>query len=91
VSTHRNYCERCATVHESIDCPPAAQPAPQYDDALHMMEAQGGSFVKALAHLYCMADPANKAVARAAFAKYFESYEARYQQHVAARGAEVSA
>jgi hypothetical protein len=63
--------------------------APIYDDALHMMEVQGGSFVKALAHLYCMADPANKAIARVGFAKYFETYEARYQQHVAARGAEV--
>lgn len=62
---------------------------PLYDDALHMMEVQGGSFVKALAHLYCMADPANKAIARQAFATYFERYEVRYQEHVATRSAEV--
>lgn len=53
----------------------------QFDDALHIMEVQGGSFVKALAHLYYMADPANKAIARQAFAKYFDTYEERYQQH----------
>lgn len=56
----------------------------QYDDALHMMEVQGGSFVKALAHLYCMADPVNKAIARQAFAKYFDSYGERFKQHRAA-------
>lgn len=65
--------------------------APLYDDALHMMEVQGGSFVKALAHLYCMSDPANKAIARQAFATYFDRYEVRYREHVAARAAEVSA
>ncbi|AVQ81690.1 hypothetical protein [Variovorax sp. PMC12] len=65
--------------------------APHYDNALHMMEVQGGSFVKSLAHCYYMADPANKAILREAFAKYFDAYEERYQQHVAARGAEVAA
>lgn len=58
----------------------------RYDDALHLMEAQGGSFVKSLAHCYCMADPSNKAILRGAFARYFESYEQRFRQHVAAVG-----
>lgn len=51
-----------------------------YDDALHLMEAQGGSFVKSLAHCYCMADPSNKALLREAFAKYFDEYERRFRQ-----------
>lgn len=59
----------------------------QYDDALHMMEEQGGSFVKALAHMYYCADSTNKQIARKAFAKYFDAYEQRYQDHVA-RGKE---
>jgi hypothetical protein len=58
-----------------------------YDDALHVMEAQGGSFVKALAHCYYMADQPNKAILREAFAKYFNEYERRYQQHVGTPGA----
>ena len=49
-----------------------------YDDALHMMEVQGGSFVKSLAHCYCMADPANKVRLKAAFADYFGEYQRRY-------------
>jgi len=55
--------------------------AQQFDDALHLMEVQGGSFVKALAHLYRMADPVNKSIAREAFSKYFETYEARFLEH----------
>jgi hypothetical protein len=49
-----------------------------YDDALHVMEVQGGSFVKALANCYYMADQPNKAILRQAFAKYFDGYEARF-------------
>ncbi len=52
-----------------------------YDDALHMMEVMGGSFVKALAHLYYMADSTNKVRVRQAFPEYFEKYEAMYRQH----------
>jgi len=55
----------------------------QYDNALHLMEVQGGSFVKALANCYMHADTANKAKLRAAFADYFESYELCFRQHVA--------
>ncbi len=57
--------------------------AREYDDALHMMEVIGGSFVKALANLYYMADSTNKRRVRAAFPEYFEKYEAQYQAHVA--------
>ncbi|CAA2107717.1 hypothetical protein [Variovorax paradoxus] len=55
------------------------------------MEVQGGSFVKSLAACYYSADSTNKAILREAFAKYFDAYELRYQQHVAARGAEMAA
>lgn len=54
--------------------------AQQYDNALHVMEVQGGSFVKALAHCYYMADQPNKAILREAFAKYFDEYERRFAQ-----------
>lgn len=54
----------------------------EYDNALHMMEEIGGSFVKALAHMYCVADPENKQIARKAFAKWFDAYEERYQEHL---------
>ncbi|WCM21423.1 hypothetical protein NDK50_08225 [Paraburkholderia bryophila] len=49
-----------------------------YDDALHLMEAQGGSFVKALAGCYYAADQVNKRKLRDIFAGYFENYEARF-------------
>lgn len=49
-----------------------------YDNALHLMEVQGGSFVKALAHCYYMADSTNKTKLRQTFAEYFDSYEARF-------------
>lgn len=51
----------------------------QFDNSLHLMEVQGGSFVKSLAHCYYMADPANKAKLRQAFSDYFERYEQRFQ------------
>lgn len=57
--------------------------ARQYDDALHMMEVQGGSFVKSLAACYYSADSTNKPILRAAFSKYFEHYEERFRQHLA--------
>ena len=45
--------------------PDTAHPAPRrFDNALHIMEVQGGSFVKALAHCYYMADSSNKAKLR---------------------------
>lgn len=50
-----------------------------FDNALHVMEVRGGSFVKSLANCYYMADSANKAKLRAAFAKYFDDYEAQFQ------------
>jgi len=49
-----------------------------YDNALHMMEVQGGSFVKALANCYYMADTPNKTKLRETFAEYFNNYEARF-------------
>jgi hypothetical protein len=62
-----------------------------YDDHLHIMEVQGGSFVKALAHLFCMADGKNKPRVRAAFPEYFEEYERRYRDHVASTARHVPA
>lgn len=50
-----------------------------YDDALHLMEQTGGSFVRALAACYYAADPANKATLRAAFAKYFDEYQRKFE------------
>jgi hypothetical protein len=52
----------------------------RYDNALHVMELQGGSFVKSLANCYLMADPFNKAKLRETFAGYFDVYEARFEQ-----------
>jgi hypothetical protein len=57
--------------------------AREYDNALHMMEVIGGSFVKALANLYYCADSNNKRRLLAAFPEYFEKYEAQYKAHVA--------
>jgi hypothetical protein len=63
-----------------------------YDSPTHLMEVQGGSFVKSLAACFYAADPANKLKLRAAFSEYFESYEERFRQHLAAvaKAAEVS-
>lgn len=55
----------------------------EYDDALHLMEVQGGSFVRSLAACYYCADPSNKARLRTAFADYFETYERRFREHLA--------
>lgn len=49
-----------------------------YDNALHVMEVEGGSFVKSLAHCYYMADPTNRAKLGETFADYFDNYEARF-------------
>jgi hypothetical protein len=54
------------------------KPKQIYDDALHVMEVQGGSFVRALVDCYYAADSANKAKLRETFAGYFETYEARF-------------
>jgi hypothetical protein len=51
-------------------------PAPS-NAALELMELQGGSFIKALAHCYLMADPDNKRRLRLAMSDWFASYEAR--------------
>jgi len=51
-----------------------------FDNALHMMEVQGGSFVKSLAHCYSMADTANREKLRDTFAEYFNGYETRFEQ-----------
>lgn len=49
-----------------------------YDNALHMMEILGGSFVKSLAHCYYMADEANRAILKEAFKPYFYEYEVNF-------------
>lgn len=54
-----------------------------YDNAEHMMEVFGGSFVKALVNLWYRADSVNKPRVRAAFPEYFEKYERQYQEHKA--------
>lgn len=53
--------------------------AQQFDNALHVMEVQGGSFVKSLAACYYAADPTNRPKLRATFASYFNEYEARFR------------
>lgn len=53
---------------------------PQYDNAEHMMEVLGGSFVKALVSLWYSADSSNKPRVRAAFPEYFDKYERMFQE-----------
>ena len=55
---------------------------PHYDDALHMMTQIGGSFAKAIANAYYVADSGNRRILRTAFADLFEKYETQYQQHL---------
>jgi hypothetical protein len=50
-----------------------------------MMEAQGGSFVKALAHCYLMGDPDNRMILKQAFKRYFLIYEERFREHMQVR------
>jgi hypothetical protein len=50
----------------------------QYDNALHMMEVLGGSFVKSLAHCYLMADSENAKKLKKAFKQYFHEYEVQF-------------
>lgn len=52
--------------------------AQHYDNALHMMESFGGSFVKSLANCYYCADSTNKQRLRAAFPEVFERYERHF-------------
>lgn len=52
-----------------------------FDNAEHMMEVQGGAFVKALVHLWYCADPANKPIVRKTFSDYFKQYEARFEHY----------
>lgn len=53
---------------------------PEYDDALHLMEALGGSFVKSLAACYYAADSTNKIRLRVAFADIFVKYERQFKE-----------
>lgn len=50
-----------------------------FDNALHVMEVRGGSFIKSLAHCYYMADSENRQKLRDTFAKQFDNYEAQFQ------------
>jgi hypothetical protein len=50
-----------------------------YDNAIHMMEKLGGSFVRSLAICYHYADPTNKVTLRTAFESYFEVYDFRFK------------
>lgn len=50
----------------------------QFDDALHMMEVQGGSFVKSLAACFYAADTKNRARLLAAFPDWFGEYERQF-------------
>jgi len=49
--------------------------AQHFDNALHMMEVYGGSFVRSLVACYYCADSTNRAKLREAFAEYFDRYE----------------
>ena len=51
-----------------------------YDSPLHMMEVQGGSFVRALAECYCRADPRNRQRLLDAFPDYFDEYKERFRR-----------
>lgn len=58
----------------------------QYDNAAHMMEVLGGSFVRSLIHCYYCADSNNKVKLRIAFSEYFEKYERMFKEHKAKEG-----
>lgn len=62
-----------------------------FDNALHVMEVRGGSFVKSLANCYYAADSSNKVKLRAAFPEYFDSYEAQFQAWKAEQAQKVAA
>lgn len=59
-----------------------------YDNAMHMMEECGGSFVKALVNCWYMADRPNKQKLRAEFAEYFDKYEHHFEEWKKARTGE---
>jgi len=75
--------QECSSHSVESSSPPAAART-YYDSALHMMELQGGSFVRALVACYYVADEPNKRMLRAAFATYFDNYEGRFEQYRAA-------
>lgn len=52
------------------------------DETLAAMDLYGGSFVRALAALYLVADPDNRATLRHAFAKIFEEYAGIATDHL---------
>ena len=52
----------------------------KYDNALHMMEKIGGSFIRSLAKCYYRADENNRALLRQAFSHEFEKYERMHQE-----------
>lgn len=53
-----------------------------YDGPLHMMEKQGGSFVKSLVNAYYCADRQNKIKLEQTFKEYFEDYQQRYKRYL---------
>jgi len=55
---------------------------PTYDDAIHMMEVLGGSFVRALAELWYRADAVNKQKLELCFDEYFSRYKKMYDDHL---------
>ena len=61
----------------------------QFDDALHMMEVTGGSFVRALVNCYYAADRHNRVKLRAIFEKYFAHYEDLFREHCAQAASKV--
>lgn len=52
----------------------------KYDNALHMMEKIGGSFIRSLAECYYRADAGNRERLRQAFAHEFERYEQMFRE-----------
>jgi len=56
----------------------------RYDSPLHMMEVEGGSFVRALAECFHRADPRNRQRLLDAFPDYFKEYEDRFHRVSAA-------
>lgn len=49
-----------------------------YDDFLHMMELQGGSFARSLANCWYCADDTNRTKLESAFKDVFDGYRSRY-------------
>ena len=52
-----------------------------YEDAVHMMQEFGGSFVSLIAKAWYAADEINRKKLEACFSEYFKSYERMYMRH----------